>query len=108
MTIDIEELAKAAEALAKLDLGAIEYAKKVQEVIMNAKHAMLSLEDVASYTNSSMTTVKMWRDTGILPFMRTGRSYMCTQEAFEAFKQRFAGVDVSNKLSVIQAIKNGV
>lgn len=107
MTIDIEELAKAAEALAKLDLDAIEYAKKVQEVIMNAKHAMLSMEDVAFYTNSSMTTVKMWRDTGILPFMRTGRAFMCSQEAFEAFKQRFAGVDVSNKLSVIEAIKNG-
>lgn len=108
MTIDIEELTKAAEALAKLDLDAIEYAKKVQEVIMNTKHAMLSLEDVKAYTNSSITTVKMWRDTGILPFMRTGKSYMCTQEAFEAFKQRFAGVDVSNKLSVIEAIKNGV
>ena len=107
MTIDIEELAKAAEALAKLDLDAIEYVKKVQSVIMHAEHAMLSLEDVASYTNSSMTTVKMWRDTGILPFMRTGRSYMCTQEAFEAFKQRFSGIDVSNKLSVIEAIKNG-
>lgn len=107
MTIDIEELAKAAEALAKLDLDAIEYVKKVQSVIMHAAHAMLSIDDVAIYTNSSRATVTMWRDAGILPFMRTGQSYMCSQEDFEAFKRRFAGKDISNKIGVIEALKNG-
>ncbi len=107
MTIDIEELAKAAEALAKLDLDAIEYVKKVQSVIMYAEHAMLSMEDVAAYTHSSVETVRMWRNTGILPFSRTGKSFACTQEAFEKFKQRFDGIDISNRVAVIEAIKNG-
>lgn len=107
MTIDLEELAKTAEALANLDMNAIEYVKRVQSVIMHAAHAMLSMEEVAAYTNASVPTVKIWRDTGILPFTKTGKTFMCSQEAFEEFKRRFAGVDISNKVAVIEALKNG-
>ena len=66
---------------------------------------MLTCEQVAEIFHVHKNQVNIWRETGILRGIRTGRNIMYSQDEIRAFQARFIGCDISNRLHIREALK---
>ena len=66
---------------------------------------MLSQEDLYKLLNVGKETLIMWRDLGILKPIKTGRSFMFSQESIKEFQKRFEGYDISNRFNALKSLK---
>lgn len=68
-----------------------------------SKLQMISQAELAIILNTSRDSVTFLRETGVIPAIKTGKSYMFSQEAVEQFQKLYAGYDVSNKVNALKA-----
>jgi hypothetical protein len=72
---------------------------------------MLTCDQVAEIFHVHKNQVNIWRETGILKGIRTGRNIMYSQDEIRAFQARFNGYDISNRTRIketLERIKTGV
>ena len=66
---------------------------------------MLTCEQVAEIFHVHKNQVNIWRETGILKGIRTGRNIMYSQDEIRRFQARFKGYDVSNKVHIMESLE---
>lgn len=66
---------------------------------------MLTSIDVSNIFHVHENQVNIWRETGILKGIRTGKSYMYSQKEILEFQERFNGLDVSNKVRIKESLE---
>lgn len=70
---------------------------------------MLTGEEVSQILNVHRNQITMYRETGILKGIKTGKNIMYSQKEIMEFQDRFKGYDISNKFKVgktLEIIKN--
>ena len=65
---------------------------------------MLDTAEVASILHVHRTTVQLYREMGILKSIKTGKSYMYSQDEVKRFEVRFNGKDISNKKNILKTL----
>lgn len=99
-TLDLSALEKVVAIMSTIDIEAWKSAKAVTDVIVQAEHKMLTAKEVGDLCGVSSQQVTMWRECGILRGTRTGKPWVFSQEEVRAFRQRFAGKDISNRAQI--------
>lgn len=66
---------------------------------------MLTCEQVAEIFHVHKNQVNIWRETGILKGIRTGRNIMYSQDEIRKFQARFNGLDISNRIRIKEALE---
>lgn len=61
---------------------------------------MLTVEEVTDLLNTSKNTLTMLRETGALKAIKTGKSYMYSQEAVKRFQEKFEGYSMDNLVNI--------
>lgn len=72
---------------------------------------MLTCDQVSKIFHVHKNQINIWRETGILKGIRTGRNIMYSQDEIRAFQARFNGYDISNRTRIketLERIKTGV
>lgn len=64
---------------------------------------MFTQDEVAEMLHAHVTTITTLREIGILPAIKTGRSFMFTKESIINFQHNYQGMDVSNRVKAIEA-----
>lgn len=68
---------------------------------MNNNLQMLTCEQVAEIFHVHKNQVNIWRETGILRGIRTGRNII----EIRRFQARFNGLDISNRIHIREALE---
>lgn len=66
---------------------------------------MLTCDQVAEIFHVHKNQVNIWRETGILKGIRTGRNIMYSQDEIRAFQARFKGCDISNRIHIKETLE---
>lgn len=66
---------------------------------------MLTCDQVAEIFHVHKNQVNIWRETGILKGIRTGRNIMYSQDEIRAFQARFIGCDISNRIHIKETLE---
>ena len=66
---------------------------------------MLTKDQTARIFDISIPTLDMWRETGVLKPIRTGRNYMYSQEAIKEFQERYEGYEMDNLVHVNETLE---
>ena len=66
---------------------------------------MLTMEEVEEIFNISPATLTLWRESGALKPIKTGKRYMYSQSAIRRFQERFEGCKMDNLVNVIESLK---
>ena len=66
---------------------------------------MLTCEQVAEIFHVHKNQVNIWRETGILKGIITGRNIMYSQDEIRRFQARFNGLDISNRIHIKEALE---
>lgn len=66
---------------------------------------MLEKKEVVKMFNTRDFTLKMWQELGMLKGIKTGRGWVFSRKEIFDFQQRYAGYDISNRLSAIEAFE---
>ena len=66
---------------------------------------MLTCDQVAEIFHVHKNQVNIWRETGILRGIRTGRNIMYSQDEIRAFQARFKGCDISNRIHIKETLE---
>lgn len=69
---------------------------------------MLTMDEVAELMNTTRDTVSMLREIGIIRAIKIGKCYMFSQKEIARFQDEYAGCDLSNKVTAINAYKEKV
>ena len=67
---------------------------------------MLTVEEVIDILNTSKNTLTMLRETGELKAIKTGKSYMYSQEAVKRFQATFEGYSMDNLVNINASIED--
>ncbi|MCD7950574.1 MAG: helix-turn-helix domain-containing protein [Erysipelotrichaceae bacterium] len=76
---------------------------------MNLDLKMLTQEDVANLLHTTVETVAMYRETGLLQSIYIGKCYMFSPSEIYQFQQKYKGMDIRDKkkcLLVYQQVNN--
>ena len=65
---------------------------------------MLTVEEVTDLLNTSKNTLTMLRETGALKAIKTGKSYMYSQEAVKRFQEKFEGYSMDNLVNITNSL----
>ena len=66
---------------------------------------MLTSKEAAKVFNISMVTLNMWRETGVLKPIKTGKNYMYSQEAIKKFQEKYEGYEMDNLVHVNETLE---
>ena len=66
---------------------------------------MLTREETAELFSISLSTLDMWRETGALKPIKTGRNYMYSQEAIKKFQEKYGGYEMDNLVHVNETLE---
>ena len=66
---------------------------------------MLTCDQVAEIFHVHKNQVNIWRETGILKGIRTGRNIMYSQDEIRTFQARFKGCDISNRIHIKETLE---
>lgn len=71
----------------------------------NQSLQMLTGEEVSELLNVHRNQITMYRETGILQGIKTGKNIMYSQKEILEFQDKYKGYDISNKLRVTETLE---
>lgn len=66
---------------------------------------MLTGDEVSQLLNVHRNQITMYRETGILKGIKTGKNIMYSQKEIMEFQDKFKGYDISNKFRVTETLE---
>lgn len=99
----MEQIQIEIEKLRKIEHSWNEYQEYKEKEKSNLE--MLTRDEVAKLLNVHRDTITMLREVGVIQAIKTGKSYMFPQDEIKAFQRNYRGLDVSNKVKALEALK---
>lgn len=66
---------------------------------------MLTREETSKLLNTSLATLDMLRDVGVLKAIKIGKNYMYSQYAIKQFQLDYEGYELSNLVTITDSYK---